>query len=287
MPELPEVETIKVGLQKYLVGKTIVSVEVRLQKQIQGDTANIIGATITGVERFGKGLVISLSNGYCLAIHIKMTGQLIYRDELVTNEGTYVEVPNNYTHVIFTLKTENGKQGYLYYNDLRQFGWIKIIQQDALRKLVFFKELGPEPPVAGALEGRASLSEEQFAKILQTSTKMKPLLMDQKKIAGIGNIYANDALYLARIDPRRKANTLSEEEVKRLFKAILTVLKRGIAAGGSSENNYVNALGNQGSYQKQSLVYGKEGEQCPNCHTTIQKIMLAGRGTFLCPTCQK
>lgn len=283
MPELPEVETIKFGLQKYLIGKAIESVEVRLKKQLQGDTENIVGATITGVERYGKGLVISLSNGYCLAIHIKMTGQLIYRDTEITNAGKYVEVPNKYTHVVFKLKTANIKQqngeASLYYNDLRQFGWIKIIPQDDLKKLVFFKELGPEP--------LKDLTEETFAKILDTSTKIKPLIMDQKKIGGIGNIYANDALYLARIDPRRKANTLSEDEVKMLFGAILTVLERGIAEGGSSENNYVNAEGTQGNYQKHSLVYGKEGQKCGQCGRTITKIMLAGRGTFFCPQCQK
>lgn len=283
MPELPEVETIKIGLQKYLIGKTIESVEVRLRKQLQGDTKDIIGATIIGVERYGKGLVISLSNGYCLAIHIKMTGQLVYRDEEVTNEGKFVKVPDKYTHVIFKLKTENEKQrkgeAYLYYNDLRQFGWIKIVSQEDLKKVVFFKELGPEP--------LKDLTGEKFARILQTSTKIKPLLMDQKKISGVGNIYANDALYLARIDPRRKANTLSREEVNTLFRAITTVLKKGIKEGGSSENTYVNAVGTQGNYQKYSLVYGKERETCPNCGIAIQKIMLAGRGTYFCSSCQK
>lgn len=275
MPELPEVETIRKGLEEYLVGKKIESVEVHLPKQLQGDPKDIEGATIEQVERFGKGLVITLSNGYCLAIHIKMTGQLIYRDGKITNDGKYIAVPNPYTHVIFHLNHHAA----LYYADIRQFGWIKIVPKNDLQKLIFFKELGPEP--------LKDLTEEKFAKILKTTTKIKPLLMDQKKIGGIGNIYANDALYLARIDPRRKANSLSTAEQKTLFKAILTVLQKGIAAGGSSENNYVNALGQQGSYQKHALVYGKEGKPCPHCDGTIKKIMLAGRGTFFCPACQK
>lgn len=275
MPELPEVETIRKGLEEHLVGKTIDSVEIYLAKQVQGNPHDITGSTIEQVERFGKGLVITLSNRYALAIHIKMTGQLVYRDAKITNAGKYIAVPNPYTHVIFHLS--GGAT--LFYNDIRQFGWVKIVPKEDLHKLQFFKEMGPEP--------LKDLTQEKFAKILQTTTKIKPLIMDQKKIGGIGNIYANDALYLARIDPRRKANTLSEKEVKTLFDAILTVLKKGIAAGGSSENNYVNALGEQGSYQKHSLIYGKEGKPCPSCDGNIEKIMLAGRGTFFCPICQK
>lgn len=280
MPELPEVETIKVGLQKYLVGHTIEDVEVRLAKQVQGDTSRIVGQKVTGVERYGKGLVIELANGYVLAIHIKLTGQLVYRGpdmpQYIHPSSTKVgEVPNKWTHVIFTLD----KGAVLYYNDLRQFGWIKILPKEELKTLPFFKELGPEP--------LKDLTEETFGTILsKAKTPIKPLLMDQTKMGGIGNIYANDSLYLAKINPKRPANSLTDREVKELYKAILAVLKKGLEQGGASELTFVNVLGEEGHYQDHALVYGKEAQKCPRDNHTIEKYMLAGRGTYWCPACQ-
>lgn len=285
MPELPEVETIRVGLQKYLVGHTIELVEIRLDKQFTGDPKLIINAKITKVERFGKGLIIRLNNNYSLAIHIKMTGQLIYQGKEVQDKKISPKagkaLPNPYTHVIFYL--DHGAR--IFYNDLRQFGWIKVVATDKVKDLPFFKELGPELLPSS---GQGALLEEQFALILsKAKTMIKPLLMDQKKIGGIGNIYANDALFLAKINPSRSANMLLKEEVSRLFKSILQVLKKGITEGGSSSENYVNALGQEGHYQKHTLVYGKEGQKCHICGENIQKEQLAGRGTYFCPNCQK
>ena len=281
MPELPEVETIRLGLQKYLVGHTIEKVEVRLSKIIQGDVKDIIGAKVTGVRRFGKGLVIDLDNNYSIAIHIKLTGQIIYKDEKVSNVSEVSKekvgsVPNKWTHVIFHLD----RGGFLYYNDLRQFGWIRIVQSSKLKDESFFSDLGPEP--------LNNLTIQQFNNIISSSkTSIKPLLMDQKKISGIGNIYANDALFGAKIDPRRKAKSLTQEEVNRLYNSILTVLKRGLQYGGASELSYVNALGQEGEYQKHFLVYAQQGKPCKNCGTKIQKIKLLGRGTYFCPRCQQ
>jgi len=300
MPELPEVETIRLGLQRYIVGKTIEDVEVRLTKIITGDKKNIIGGKIIDVKRFGKGLVIDLDNGYSLAIHIKLTGQLIYRGPEVEKVGKVAkdkvggELPNKWTHVIFKFKSQkskvkstsknskakNGQNAYLYYNDLRQFGWIKIVKTDEVAKLPFFKELGPEP--------LNNLTMKQFNNIVSSSNSLiKPLLMDQKKIGGIGNIYANDALFEAKIDPRRKAKNLSEVEVKKLYDAVLKVLKKGLEQGGATELNFVNVLGQEGSYQDHFLVYGREKEPCRVCKTPIQKIKLGGRGTYFCDKCQK
>ncbi len=289
MPELPEVETIRLGLQKYLVGQRIEKLEVRLPKIFQGSAKQIEGAKIIGVRRFGKGLVIDLSNNYSLAIHIKLTGQLIYRGPEtakvvnVSKEKIGGELPNKWTHVIFKLD----KNSFLYYNDLRQFGWIKIVKTDDVKNLPFFKELGPEPPVAASI-GVQPLTQELFEGVIKSSNvAIKPLLMDQKKIGGIGNIYANDALFDARIDPRRRAKTLSDEEIKILYDSILKVLKLGLKEGGATEVNFVNALGQEGGYQNHFLVYGREGEKCKRCGETIKKIKLGGRGSYFCPVCQK
>lgn len=296
MPELPEVETIKLGLQKYLVGKKILAVEIRLRRIFSGDEKNVIGAKIISIERFGKGLVINLSNGYSIAVHIKLTGQLVYRDsttaKLKLSPKVGTQIPNKFTHVIIKLKSQNSKVGdenaYLYYNDIRQFGWIKVIKTSDLKTIPFFKDLGPEPPVTKAMEGQALLTLNKFKEIISKSNiAIKPLIMDQTKIGGIGNIYANDGLFDARIDPRRKAKSLKLEEIKKLYGSILKVLKKGLENGGASELNYVNALGQEGKYQHHFLAYGRDGEKCVRCGSKMKKITLGGRGTYFCEKCQK
>jgi formamidopyrimidine-DNA glycosylase len=288
MPELPEVETIRLGLQKYLVCHKITAVNVKLRRIFSGDPQEIINSKIIKVERFGKGLVIEFENGYALAIHIKMTGQLIYNDlAFVKNKNMKIspdkvgQIPNKYTHVIFTLD----KGAMLYYNDIRQFGWLKILKKDEVKSLTFFKELGPEPIPSS---GQKALTFQQFEAILiNSSLAIKPLVMDQKKIGGIGNIYANDGLFLAKIDPRRKAKDLSDKEKKKLFESLLEVLYRGLKYGGASEMTYVNAFGEEGTYQNHFLVYGRKGKPCLNCKSEVKRIVLGGRGTFFCESCQK
>jgi len=292
VPELPEVETIKLGLQKYLVGHRIERVDVRLPKLVHGDVKNIIGGKVIDVRRFGKGLVIDLDNDYSIAIHIKLTGQLIYRSPNLKNKVKLSKkvgegLPNSRTHVIFELD----KGGLLYYNDLRQFGWIRIVESGKLKDEKFFKDLGPEP--------LKDLTLEIFQKIVSSSSiSIKPLMMDQKKIGGIGNIYANDALFDAGIDPKRKAKNLSEDEIKKLYDSILKVLKLGLKTGGASELNFVNVLGGEGGYQKHFLVYGREGQKCKRSGRRsessarqgdhiIKKIYFAGHGTYYCERCQK
>lgn len=281
MPELPEVETIRLGLQKYLVGHRIDKVDVRLPKLVHGDVKNIEGGKVIAVRRFGKGLIIDLDNDCSIAIHIKLTGQLIYRglnlkEKVKLSKKAGYSLPNSRTHVIFEL--DNG--GFLYYNDLRQFGWIKIIESGKLKDENYFKTLGPEP--------FKDLTLELFKKIVSSSnTLIKPLIMDQKKISGIGNIYANDALFDAEIDPIRKAKTLSQDEIKKLYNSILKVLKLGLKSGGASELNFVNAKGEEGEYQEHSLVYGRQGQKCKRCSGIIKKIRQSGRGTYYCERCQK
>ncbi|MBI4080293.1 MAG: bifunctional DNA-formamidopyrimidine glycosylase/DNA-(apurinic or apyrimidinic site) lyase [Candidatus Levybacteria bacterium] len=328
MPELPEVETIRIGLQKYLVGHRIEDIEIRLPKMVSGQVQKVQGAKVQDIRRFGKGLVIDLDNDYSIAIHIKMTGQLIYVGIKVP-KGTKVsekvggKLPNAHTHVIFKLsdrrhpgkvaegdriqdQTDSGvalseteglprmteEGAVLYYNDIRQFGWIKIVKTAEVPELPFFKELGPEPPVVpqgGTMEGQAILTLEMFAKILRAVKKapIKSVLMDQKKIGGIGNIYANDALFQSRIHPKRLASSLTDKETEALFIAIETVMKKGLKVGGASEWQYVNALGQTGNYQRFFQVYGQDGKPCPVCGTKIVRMILSGRGTFICEQCQK
>ena len=280
MPELPEVETIRRGLEHYLVGHKIVDVEIRVPKLFEGNPKDVIDGKVKKVRRFGKGLVIDLSNGYSLAIHIKLTGQLIYRDKKTEDEPVSKEkvgtLPSKLTHVIFELD----KGARLYYNDARRFGWIKVVKTDEVGNLPFFKSMGPEP--------FKDLTLEYFKKVLMNSNlAVKPLIMDQKRIGGIGNIYANDALYYAKIDPRRPAKTLKDSEIKKLYEGVHKVMEEGMKYGGSSELNYVNVLGQEGSYQDHTLAYGRQGDICERDGGRIQKIYLGGRGTYVCEKCQK
>lgn len=291
MPELPEVETIRMGLEKYLVGCTIEDVEIRLPKIFHGNPIDIEGAKVKGVRRFGKALVIDLDNGFSIAAHIKLTGQFVYVDsdkrQVISNESRKLvggQLPNKWTHVVFKLKAISDKRkvgdAYLFYNDVRQFGWVRTIPTVEVGDMPFISGLGPEPL------GKLTLG--LFLKILQDKkTKIKPLLMNQKIIGGIGNIYANDALLLAKIDPRSPANSLSREKQSKLYKAVITVLKRGLKYGGATEINFVNVLGQSGRYQEHFLAYGKEDQPCPFCGTAIKKIRLGGRGTYFCSRCQR
>ncbi len=287
MPELPEVETLKLGLQKYIIGKKILDIEVKVAKLFQGDKKNIIGAKITGVKRIGKGLIIELDNKFCLAIHLKMTGQMIYQGKetkgIVLSKKTGGDLPSKYSHVIFTL-SNNAK---LYFNDLRKFGWIRVLKRNEAEKLPLFSEMGPEPYEKTDLK-REKLTLEKFKDILSKSNlAIKVLLMDQKRIGGIGNIYANEALFIAGINPKRKAKELTNKETEKLFKAIFTVIKKGIKYGGSSDENFINVLGQEGKYQQHFLVYNRKGQNCVQCGEKILKIRLGQRGTYYCKACQK
>jgi len=282
MPELPEVEAIKNQLISLLKGHKIESVDVQNRKIFQGDETFLIGALFKTARRFGKVTIVDFSNGYSLATHVKMTGQFVYKGpNLKSNQPLSKKVvggvPGPHTHVIFHLNNS----GNLYYNDLRRFSWMKVLPTDQVEKLDFIAKLGPEP--------FKDLSEEVFKGIASKNKRnIKVVLMDQSKMGGVGNIYANDALWLAKIDPRRPANSLTEEEQSKLYESILSVLRKGIETGGASENMFVTPDGGEGNYQRHTLVYAREGELCKNkCGEKIKKIMLGGRGTFFCPMCQK
>lgn len=282
MPELPEVEAIKLQLGKFLKGHKILSVEVKNRKTFQGDEREIEGAKVTGTRRFGKVTVVDLSNGYSFLTHVKLTGQFIYRGPNLKNPKKLSSkvtggVPGPHTLVIFKLD----RGGILYYNDVRRFGWIRAVKTSEVPEEPFIKKLGPEP--------FKDLTLEKFREILsKTSRAVKVVLMDQSKMGGVGNIYANDALWLAKIDPKKPAKELNPSQQKELFGAILKVLKEGIKYGGASELAFVTPDGTEGGYQNHTLAYGHEGEPCERCHKGIfKKYFLGGRGTYVCPVCQK
>jgi formamidopyrimidine-DNA glycosylase len=288
MPELPEVESIKLQLERFLKGHKILSVDVKSRKTFQGDERKIIGGKVIDVRRFGKVSVIDLDNGYSIITHVKLTGQYIYRGPNLKNPGKLSNkvtggIPGPHTLVIFNLD----KGGVLYYNDVRRFGWIKIVKTSEVKEEPFIKKLGPEPPVAKGFEGKA-LSLDLFRQILsKTSRPIKVVLMDQEKISGVGNIYANDALWLAKINPKEPAKNLDDDKVEKLYNAILKVLKEGLRWGGASELAFVTPDGSEGNYQNHTLAYGKTGELCERCHKArFKKIFLGGRGTYFCPFCQ-
>ncbi|HUQ84722.1 MAG TPA: bifunctional DNA-formamidopyrimidine glycosylase/DNA-(apurinic or apyrimidinic site) lyase [Candidatus Limnocylindrales bacterium] len=280
MPELPEVETLKIGLYKYLVGHKILDIEIKSTRIFRDDKKQIIGAKIKDVRRFAKVLVFDLSNGKSIITHVKLTGQLIYRGpnlkEKVELSKKVGSVPGPHTRVVFKLD----RGGILYYNDLRQFGWIKIFDTKDVETSEFVGKLGPEP--------FKDLDLEKFREILSKSkTAIKVVLMDQARIGGIGNIYANDSLWMSKIDPKKSANSLDSSDQKELYDNIIAVLKEGIKYGGASELQFVTAEGKDGGYQNHFRVYAQKGKLCQRCKTTkIEKYYLGGRGTFFCPVCQ-
>ncbi len=286
MPELPEVETMRSQLEKFLVGSVIKDIKVKTQNIVTGDYKKLLGQKVVSVRRFAKVSSIDFSNNFSLLTHVKLTGQFIYRGPKLNNDGKLSKkvvggLGGPHTHVTFDF--EDG--GVLYYNDIRKFGWIRIMPTIDVENEKFVKTLGPEP--------FKDLNLEYFQKLLSKSKRnIKVLLMDQSKIGGVGNIYANDALWLSKISPQRSSNTLSDPEQKELYSAIHTVLKAGLKYGGASELAFVTPDGKEGEYQNHTLVYGHEKTLCDNpaCRQAgvkIEKFFLGGRGTYWCPSCQK
>jgi len=284
MPELPEVETIRGQLEKVVKGQRIERVEVRRKKSFRGKTSEVRGKKIKRVGRRAKILVVELEEGMSLLIHLKMTGQLVYESEKGRTVGGHPsqdwvkKLPSKHTRVVMEL--EKGK---LFFNDMRVFGWIKVVDKAGLERE--FKDLGPD--VNGG-----EFTVKHLKKILESSGRaVKLILLDQKKLAGVGNIYANDGLYCAGIDPRRSGKEIVKDggAVRRLFRCLKKVIDKGIKYGGAtaSDDKFVNAAGLGGKYQKHFLVYEKEGEKCRRCGEKIKKVKLGGRGTYFCLGCQK
>lgn len=266
MPELPEVETIKNDLQKVIADKKIIKVDINNPKVIREPAPlafkkSLEGQTIKSIFRRAKLLIFELSNGLNLTIHLKMTGQLVY--------------PGGSKKSRIAFHLSGGK--ILDFNDGRLFGELRLVAD--WKKLKFIQGLGPEP---------FDLTFSDFKDMLsKKKTKIKPLLMDQLFISGIGNIYAAEILFWAKINPQRSAQSLSEIKKENLFKETKRVLSNAIKHGGSSVDDYVRVSGKPGDYGRFHQVYGREGKPCFICHRPIKKITLGGRGTYFCAKCQK
>jgi formamidopyrimidine-DNA glycosylase len=287
MPELPEVETVRIGLDRLIPGKVVDQVWHDWAKSFPNaddDVANfLMGAKVTKVERRAKALMIHLSTKYTLVIHLKMTGQLVFRGEQNFGAGhpsssLIGKLPDKSTRVVLTFKDKSK----LFFNDQRKFGWMRLIPTLEVPSIDFMKKLGPEPL-------SEEFNEKQFKQRLMKRPKsvIKAVLLDQAIIAGVGNIYADESLWGAKIHPSTPVSKLSPEKIKILFKSLIDVLKLSIEMGGSSDRNYVNAEGKKGSYLAFAKVFRLDGQPCPRCGTTIIKIRVAGRGTHLCPKEQR
>lgn len=286
MPELPEVETIKRELEKTLKNKVISGVEVLWTKTVAPTSVSnfkkiIISKKVLGLERRAKMLLIHLSQNADLLVHLKMTGQLILvpqNGKLITggHPTKDIQTPGRHTRLIFSFK--DGAK--LYFNDLRKFGWVRIL--DDKLKNYLDTEIGIEPL-------SKTFAIANLEKILDKypNRTVKQVLLDQKLIAGIGNIYADESAHMAGILPFRKIKTLRKNEITALHKSIIAVLKLSIQKKGTSSRNYVRSTGEQGGFVPHLLVYGRKDEKCKKCGSFIIKIKHAGRGTHYCPSCQK
>jgi formamidopyrimidine-DNA glycosylase len=273
MPELPEVETVKRTLSSLVVGKTIQKVTVSLPRIIRKpDDINefvnkLAGTTISSVERRGKFLKL-FAAPYVLVSHLRMEGK--YR---VTKSEEPVE---KHVHVIFHFT--DGTE--LRYKDVRQFGTMDLFLDGEEMKEAPLEKLGPEPL------GDEFTLDWFRTQLSKKTTKIKPLLLNQHFLVGLGNIYVDEALHKAKIHPERLANSLLESDVTHLYEAIRQTLQTAINAGGSSVRSYVNGQGEMGYFQLQIKVYGRKNEPCYTCGNPISRIIVGGRGTHICNTCQ-
>jgi len=320
MPELPEVETVRLGLAKLLPRLIIKDVWHDWKKGFPNAPADVarfmIGASVKSVRRRAKVLIIELSSGYSLVIHLKMTGQLVFVHEnqledssskivagnkvrkkqsansklLTTNEPSALfggghpndslinNLPDKFTRVVLDF-TDGSK---LFFNDQRKFGWMRLLPTVEVPEIDFLKTVGPEP-----LED--DFTVDKFIERLQTrkNSPIKAVLLDQKVLAGVGNIYADESLFAAKIHPSTPVSKASRTKLVMLHGDLIAVLRLAIEKGGSTNRNYVNAEGKKGSYMSFAQIFRKEGQPCPRCGTIIEKIRVGGRGTHICPHCQK
>lgn len=285
---MPEVETVKRGLSQFIIGKTIAGVEHDWAKSfpnVKEDVqAFLVGAKITAIRRRAKVLLIDLSTEHTLVIHLKMTGQMVYRGSADgfgaghPNSSLISQLPDKSTRV--TLEFADSSK--LFFNDQRKFGWMKLFPTIEVPNIDFFVKVGPEPLTA-------DFTQTQFRDRLmkRPNTNIKAALLDQTVIAGVGNIYADESLWGAKIHPATLVKSLSKAKTDKLFTELQFVLNLAIEKGGSTDRNYVNAEGKKGSYLTFARVFRREGQQCPRCGTTIIKTRVASRGTHTCSKCQK
>lgn len=274
LPELPEVETVKKGLEKLVLGATIKSVDVYWDRIISGSIESsefkqlLAGEKIIEFDRRGKYIIFRFGQ-WALVSHLRMEGKYEVEESSVSLK--------KHTHVVFHLT--DGRD--LRYLDVRKFGRMMLVPLGEEFSKTGIRLLGPEPT-------KEQFDEKTFYRTLQTKKRaIKPLLLDQTIVAGLGNIYVDEALFAAGIHPLRIANSLNETEVSRLHESIIKVLGDAVEAGGTTIRTYQNALGEAGTFQVKLSVYGKKGSPCVRCGTPIEKIKVAQRGTHFCPSCQQ
>ena len=312
MPELPEVETVRRGLANLLPDRTVSRATTIDSPKSFPNAPNDVGqflheATIVGVRRRAKVLIIDLSSEYSLVGHLKMTGQLVFRGEDKVknleygirnlevkisetsepptsfagghpNDSLVGKLPDRSTRV----QIDFTDGSHLFFNDQRKFGWIKLVPTTMVEQMPFFQKVGPEP-----LDPKTK-SEEFIQRVRRRSGSMiKPVILDQAVIAGVGNIYADECLWAAHIHPETRSGKLSDEQLNTLFIELVKILQLSIDQGGSTDRNYVDAEGRKGNYLKFANVFRREGQACHrHPDQEILKIRVAGRGTHICPVCQ-
>ncbi|MBU1031323.1 bifunctional DNA-formamidopyrimidine glycosylase/DNA-(apurinic or apyrimidinic site) lyase [Patescibacteria group bacterium] len=320
MPELPEIETIKLSLQKKIIGLKIQKIQILSPKSFIGNPNLASGQKILKIWRKGKLLGVDLAGQstanrlpttaesgrrktedgrqLILLFHLKMTGQIIWQGESGKGEGERFigghptedmlgKMPNTHTRVIFSfsdpLRPRSEASGsHLYFNDQRRFGWIKVTRSVILSEAKDLKNLGPEP-----LEKEFTWQILKQNLLRHKSMSVKAAIMDQSVVSGVGNIYSNEAMFNAKLDPRRKVSSLTDIEFKNVYKGIKKALETGIKHGGSTLAHFVDPEGRKGYFLDYAKVYGLDHHSCKVCGTEIKKISLAGRGTYFCPNCQK
>jgi len=288
VPELPEVETARRGLSDLIIGRIVKAANaIDSPKSFPNDPASVseflIHASIIDVRRRAKVLLIDLSSEYTLVIHLKMTGQLVYRGEIQfgaghPNDSLIGELPDRSTRV--DIQFADGS--HLFFNDQRKFGWVKLYPTLEVPNIDFMQRVGPEP-----LED--SFTAQEFIPRMRrrNNTTVKAAILDQTVLAGVGNIYADESLWGASIHPAMRVRDVSDEQLTLLLSEIKFVMNLSIEKGGSTDKNYVNAEGKRGSYIDFARVFRKEGTPCPrHPGVIVEKIRVAARGTHICPVCQ-
>lgn len=289
MPELPEVETTIRDLRKTVLSRTIFDVWTDFEKQVKKPPnfkqfkREIKGRKIEKIWRRGKNILFDLSGRKTLLVHQKLTGHLLFGkwkrkgEKWLPPPGPLLEKVSTYIHLLFTL--DRGEM--LALSDLRKFAKVELWNKEELKKSEEFKSLGPEPLMPG-------FTFEKFKKTLKGKKgKIKQVLMNQNVIAGIGNIYSDEILWQAKINPFREIKELNNEELKRIYLAMKEVLKKAIRLGGESISDYRRISGKEGFFDKERKVYRREGEKCFSCGTIIERKKIAGRSAHFCPQCQK
>lgn len=273
MPELPEVETVRRGLQRLVVGKTIANVNVLYAKTILAPAvadfcAQLRGKKFTQIDRRGKYLLLRLDNEMTIVSHLRMEGKYFFKPQPTT--------PEKHTHVVFQFTDQTE----LHYNDTRKFGRMQLVQTAAVATLPAIKKLGVEPLT------KDFQAASFYAGLQRHHKAIKPTLLDQTVVCGLGNIYVDEVLWQAKINPQTPADEITQEQCAQLIPIIQKELRASIAQGGTTVHSYKDAFAKTGMFQDQLKVYGREGEPCLRCHTPLVKIKLAQRGTHFCPHCQ-